>query len=311
MLKQVDLKKTSPNRKLVGGLFVITGIMSAVFWLKGGHQDWESLKYTYKVEDKKTDSSRDVSRQTTQLVSQLQKQLTGATGTYAVYVYRLAENKGYGLNENQVMPAASIMKVPIMASVFKAIENGELNLDDTYSLQSADKRSGSGPIEYMSAGTKLTIQRLMEEMGKKSDNTAPIVLSRLAGKTNVEKTISDLGMTNTSFDDNTTTAFDVASAWRTLYQDQYLTPEHLQLMWEFLQDSIYEDRIPQGLPEDTKLVHKVGTDSDIWADAGIVMGDKPFVLVILNREVKQDEAKTLVPALTKTIWEFESTRVSK
>jgi beta-lactamase class A len=311
MLKQVDLKKSSPNRKLVGGLFVITGILSGAFWLKGGHQDWEALKYTYKVEDKKTDSSRDVSRSTAQLLGQLQKQIATGSGTYGMYVYRLTENKGYGFNEQLVMPAASIMKVPIMASVFKAIENGKLNLDDSYAVQSADKRSGSGPIEYMGSGTRLTVKRLMEEMGKKSDNTAPIVLSRLVGQENVEKTISDLGMVNTSFDDNTTTAADVTSAWKSLYQDHYLTDEHLELMWSFLQDSIYEDRIPLGLPEEIEIVHKVGTDSDIWADAGIILTEKPFVLVILNREVKLDEAKTLVPAITKTVWEYESTRVSK
>jgi beta-lactamase class A len=312
LVKSPALKPDSPNRKLVGGLFLITGILSAFFYFKGDHKvEWAAAKFSYTVEDKKVNSDRDTSRATNQLISQLQTALDQTDGTYAIYVYRLAEDKGYGINEQQLMPAASIMKVPIMAATFKAVEEGKITLEDTYNLQAADKRSGSGPIEYMNVGTSLSVQRLLEEMGKKSDNTAPIILIKLLGKDYIGKVMTDLGMTNTNFDDNEITALDINNAWKKLYKDHYLSDEHLQLMWEFLQDSIYEDRIPLGLPQDTQLVHKVGTDMDIWADSGIVLTDKPFVITILNKEVKQDQAKKLVPQITKLIWDYESTRVSK
>jgi beta-lactamase class A len=311
LLKNGNFNRIPPNRKLVGGLFILTGILSLVFWLKGREKNWEPIKFTYTVENPKTNSTRDVTRSTAQFVAQIEQILNSSTGTYAVYVYRLTENRGYGINEQEIMPAASIIKVPIMAAVFKAVQRGDLTLDQTYTLQAADKRGGSGPLEYMKSGTQLTVQKMMEVMGKNSDNSAPVILSRLVGRDEVEKTMADLGMINTDFLKNTTTAADIVSVWKTLYQEHYLTDEHLELMWSFLQDSIYEERIPAGLPEDINLVHKVGTDADIWADAGIILTDDPFVLVIMNKEARMDEAKKLVVELTKKVWEYESARPAK
>ena len=112
-------------------------------------------------------------------------------------------------------------------------------------------------------------------------------------------------MAHNDFDQNTTTAYDVAMMWRKIYEEKN------QPMLDLLQDSIYEDRIPLGLPDGVGLVHKVGTGDGVWADAGIVMAEKPFVLVIMNEKVDMDEAKKLVPELTKVIWDFEAERNAK
>jgi beta-lactamase class A len=304
LLKNVDLRRNT-NRKLVAVVFGITGVMSAILWIKGRHQILTPLKISYTVSDKKIDTTRDTSRPTAKLLTDL-RLLTSGEGSYAIYVYRLDENKGYGLNEDNVMPAASMMKVPIMAAVFKAIEENKIKLDETYKLDKSDIRTGSGPIEFMDPGTLLTIKKLMEEMGKKSDNTAPVVLTRLVGKAALVKAIADLGMTNTSFEENTTTAADLGAMWKNLQQGKYLNAEDWEEMKSFLQDSIYEDRIPVGLPQGTQLVHKVGSDLNVWADTGIVFTTPPFVLTILNKDVNLTTAKEIVPQLSKKIWEFES-----
>src|SRR3972149_8860591 len=101
------------------------------------------------------------------------------------------------------------MKVPILLAAVK-----KLNLDDEYVLGDGDKQSGSGPIEFMEAGTKLTVEQLMTYMIKNSDNTATLVLARMAGKGETENEIQKLGMTDTNFKENTTTAMDVVTMWR-------------------------------------------------------------------------------------------------
>src|SRR3990167_5595967 len=177
VLKQVNLKRMPVNRKLIAWCFVVTGVVSGFFWARGGGKmadptpEVKSLKISYIVGE--TDSSRDTNR----LVANLRKKLSQATGDWTVWVYRLDERKGYGVNEDKIMPAASIMKVPIMLGAVN-----KLNLTDVYVLREGDKQSGSGPLEFMEAGTKLTVLRLVEEMMQKSDNTAPVVLTRLVGK---------------------------------------------------------------------------------------------------------------------------------
>ena len=299
-MKQVNLKRMPVNRKLIAWCFVVTGVVSGFFWARGGGKmadptpEVKSLKISYIVGE--TDSSRDTNR----LVANLRKKLSQATGDWTVWVYRLDERKGYGVNEDKIMPAASIMKVPIMLGAVN-----KLNLTDVYVLREGDKQSGSGPIEFMEAGTKLTVLRLVEEMMQKSDNTAPVVLTRLVGKDQMIEEIKKLKMEDTNFAENTTTAYDVSLAWRKIYD---LADVQMQ---GWLKDSIYEERIPAGVPENIEVLHKVGSDAGIWADSGIVMAEKPFILVIMNKDVDLDQAKTLVPDLVKTIWDFENGRENR
>ena len=320
LLKQINLKKPVVNRKLIAWAFVITGALSVGMWWRGrggGEKKkeetlvagwslgelWGPLKISYGVEGNGVRGDRTAG----ETVAKIKDKLAGTKGEYSFLVSRLGDKTGYGWNEDKVMPAASIMKVPIMAAVFTAVEEGRMKLEDTYVLKEGDKQSGSGPIEFMKAGTGLTVRQMLEEMGKKSDNSAPIILVRMVGKAKAVAALAALGMKDSDFEKNTTTAYDVATMWKRLYEGEVVKKqENREMMWEFLQGSIYEDRIAAGVPAGTKVVHKVGSGEGVWADAGIVYADKPFVVVILNEGVKMEEAQKLVPEMTRIIWEDEA-----
>ena len=296
LVRQVNLKRMPVNRKLIGWVFVVTGIISGWLWWREQKPELEPLKISYQIERKERAGEP---------VAQIRSRLNSAQGNWAVAVYRLDEKKGYGVGDSKVLPAASIMKVPILAAVFRKLEIGDLKLEDTYALKDADKQSGSGPIEFMNAGAKLTVKQLVTYMAKNSDNTAAYVLANMVGRREMEIEIERLGMKNTDFGENTTTAEDVAAMWQKIYEEKN------QQTLDLLQGSIYEERIPAGVPDGTRVIHKVGTDLDIWSDAGIVMAEKPFILVIMNEGVDIDRAKKLVPELTKLIWDFEAERNAK
>ena len=308
LVRQVNLKRMPVNRKLIIWVFVVTGVMSGWLWWREQKPKLPALKISYLIENKEMAGERDASRETARLLTQIRTKLSAVQGNWAVAVYRIDEKKGYGTGEAMVLPAASIMKVPILLAVMKKVENGQLKMDSEYVLREEDKQSGSGPIEFMDAGTALSVRRLVEEMMKKSDNTAPVVLIRLVGRKEIEKEIEVLGMKNTNFGENTTTAYDAGLMWRKIYE---MKDEE---MWTLLKDSIYEERIPAGVPREVEVLHKVGTDVNVWADAGIIQcsvlsaqcSTKPFILVILNEGVDMDEAKKLVPDLSRTIWEYEA-----
>jgi hypothetical protein len=85
-------------------------------------------------------------------------------------------------------------------------------------------------------------------------------------------------------------------------------------MQDWLTDSIYEDRIPRGVPEGVKVVHKVGTDTGVWVDGGIIecksgrveeCKTEPLVIVILNKNTKRSEAEKAVPQLVRIIWDLK------
>lgn len=284
------------NRKLIIFCFLATGVASVGIWLLAGKSLSEPLKISYKVTRAGLKVTQDNSRKTNTLLDALKNRISQDAGEYGIFVYRLVDGVGYGINEDEIMPAASIMKVPIMVAATK-----KLNLEDTYILRDGDKQSGSGPMEFMDAGTVLTVSELMQNIGLKSDNTAAVVLTNMTGRDYMLMVLADLGMASSSFSDNTTTARDVGLMWIQIYK-KYLTS-----LKDDLVNSIYEDRLSAGLPSDgVEVVHKVGTGEGVWADAGIVMTEEPLVIVILNKNVDLDQAAKTVPEITKMIWEYES-----
>ena len=137
-----EKKKPDVNRKMIGWAFAITGIVSLGMWMAGGGvrrskvAGWGEALETNEIPQAIVTLERD-----SDITASLQRTVGGLAGEYAVWVYRLNSGEVYGINEDTQMPAASIMKVPIMAAVLKKVESGELGLEDSYVLREEDKRS--------------------------------------------------------------------------------------------------------------------------------------------------------------------------
>jgi beta-lactamase class A len=314
VVRKVDLKKPIVHRKRISIWFAATGLISLGIWLKANWHPstaWmapQTLSYT--VERAGVKIEKDRSGESQSVIGQIKETLKGRSGRYGVLVYRIEDGVSYGINENETMTAASMMKVPIFMAAEKAVAEGKMKLDDTYILAQEDIRSGSGPLEFSPPGTQLKTADLMEEMIRKSDNTATAALARMLGKEEIKQVIGELGMENTSFENNTTTTWDMAVMWMKVYKGEETAAEGRDVILSHFIDSIYEDRISLGLPEGVKFYHKVATGDGVWGDGGIIEDPsgkvKPFVLIILNKDVNSDEAKEVVPEIARIVWKRES-----
>ncbi len=193
----------------------------------------------------------------------------GYSGIYAFYVYDLKGDYYYGVGHREVMQAASLIKLPVM---YLAMKNGE------------DK----APIEAM---------------GKRSDNGAFTKMVGILGKENVNKTISDLGMSNTSLSKNLTTPEEIGLFFKKLYKKELLNEEKTEELESFMIDTNFENWLRLGIPEDIKLIHKYGREARVVNDAGIVMSDRPFVMVVMADGVIEKEADELIPKLAKLLYD--------
>jgi beta-lactamase class A len=295
----------------------VTGLVSFGLWWRGrvihGKTDLKSitepLEISYVVEPTTVPVNK-LKIQTDDLVKNIDGLVSTASGEYAFYVFRLESGWEYGLRENEIMPAASIMKVAVMVAVQEAVANGRMSLDDIYTMEEADRATGSGPLQFELSGTTYKISELLNYLGKNSDNTAWLMFNRRLGNNLLEDTVQEMGMTESSYQNLTTTAKDMAKMFAYIYRGKAGGETGKQAIWGYLTDSIYEDRIPLGIPDGVDLVHKVGTDDGVWADAGIIMPKsgkiEPFILVILDKGVDRNQATMIVPEITRKIWNFES-----
>ena len=93
--------------------------------------------------------------------------------------------------------AASTVKIPIMVEIFRQIDAGQSARSMTaHVFTDADMTPGSGVMLHLHEGMEFTLNDLIYLMISISDNIATNILIRMAGMENVNRTMRDLGMTN-------------------------------------------------------------------------------------------------------------------
>lgn len=303
--------KSQGGKKWIAILFGGTVFLSLVFWWWGGRGEQKTEDRRQKIEKNlvtPTPTSTPVptvikSSEITQDFSNLVKDLKGV---YSFSAYNLGSKQSYGVRENEVFPAASLMKLPVILTLYREAEAGRIDLETKYTLKKSDKQTGAGTMRYQPDGAVYTYRKMVELMGKQSDNTAFFVIRTLLGDEKIQKTISGLGMVKTSLANFETTASDIGLFFRKLYSGSVVTRQNRDEILGFLTETFDESRIPAGVPKGTRVAHKVGTDIGVISDGGIVFGQQPFVLVIMSKDVLEAEAKEVLPKISSAVWEFEN-----
>jgi len=268
-------KSKFDERWVVAGLLVLTVLASIFFYLKTEiAKIWQSFTRPRVI------SSLPVEIDPSPVIDRVKEETAALRGTYGFYVYQFENEFSFGLHEKEIFPAASLIKLPVMLTLYQEAGEGKINLSD--------------------------YQEMAEAMGKRSDNTAFNTLVEILGEEKIQETIDDLGMRKTSFAKNETTPTDIGLFFQKLYQGGVVTEAHRDEILDYLTDTAFEERIPAGVPEEVQVAHKIGTDVGTYSDAGIVFTEKPFVLVIMSKSARESEAQKVLPKIAEAVWEFET-----
>ena len=116
-------------------------------------------------------------------------------GVLGLAVKDLKTGKTFFINENEVFPQASSIKIALLFEVFKQAEEGKLRLDEFVDLEPGKKVAGSGVLFYMGKPRlSLSIHDLCVLMIVLSDNTATNLLIEKAGMEAVNLRMDALGL---------------------------------------------------------------------------------------------------------------------
>ncbi len=150
-------------------------------------------------------------RDTTELLKQLKQLLDNEKGVYSVYIFDLKQGKGFGINETMIFTAASVAKIPILATLYYEAQKGKIDLDERITIQEKDIQDyGTGVIRYEGSGGIYSIKTLAQLMIEKSDNTAAYVLSNIIGAEKIQVLMERWGLIQTNMKDNKTSNKDIA-----------------------------------------------------------------------------------------------------
>jgi beta-lactamase class A len=197
------------------------------------------------------------------------------------------------------VPAASIIKVPIMVAAMTAAHEGKLDLDEIHILTDSEKVGGAGVLQTYPNRSRVSYADLIRFMITISDNTATNILISDLGRENINTRMTTWGLTQSRLNrvmmdtlavrqgrENYVTAREMNTLLTKIYRHQLLTPALCEQMLTILKQNEDSLTIPALLPPDPTgkpviIAHKTGVLSYVRNDIGIVYATQPFVLSVL------------------------------
>ena len=136
-------------------------------------------------------------------IAGLKKQLQALMAQYpsikpAIYAWEYDGGTYVDINADKQYPAASIIKLPVLVRMFKAIESNQFTIYDEVKMIEQYRSSGSGDLQYSQAGRSYSMDYLAKIMIQDSDNTSTnMIMAKLGGMDDINTGLRDWGIPTT------------------------------------------------------------------------------------------------------------------
>lgn len=247
-------------------------------------------------------------------------------GEMGLYAKDLDTGEIVAVNADQRFPTASLIKIAVMAEVYRQMEAGKLGKNTPVTLHDSDKAGDETvPLNMLHDGTVLTVADLLKFMIAYSDNTATNLLVGMVGTANVDALLDSHGLTKTrlyrpTFRDGradvlpeeekeyglgSTTPREAATMMELIAQGKVVSRAAGDAMIALLATQQDRAMIPRSLPfgrDEILVANKTGWDEeklpdgkgfrgDVRNDAAYVQGPKSrYVIAICARRIRDKSA---------------------
>jgi beta-lactamase class A len=222
-------------------------------------------------------------------------------------------NLSLSFKEHKKFPAASIIKLPLLAVALCAVNEGKVSFSRKITINRKDIFGGSGIIKTMALPVELSFKKILKLMITNSDNTATNKVIDILGFDYINNRFKRIGLKGTILKrkmmdffqrkkgiENYTTASDIVLILEKVYNKQFINKEFSQFAMDALKEQKVNDRIPRYLPEGVNVAHKTGLEKGVVHDGGIVFtheGD--YIICVLTKGMSNyKEAKKFIAQIS-------------
>jgi beta-lactamase class A len=217
------------------------------------------------------------------LTPQLSELLAPATGLIALAARHVESGRTWCHREHHALPSASLIKLPILAAFWEAVEAGRLDPAARVSVPAGARVEGTGVLKALAPGLEPTWKDLATLMITVSDNVATnLVVDRL-GMATIQAWIGKAGLADTRLErrmmdreamaagrNNVTSAADIEALLFEVATGTCVSANASREMRRALEAQQIQDRLARRLPDGARAINKTGNFTDVMHDAGIV-----------------------------------------
>lgn len=242
--------------------------------------------------------------------------LANVDGQFGVDYINLGTDQEFFFGNCQVFSGSGAVMLMAIVECFRAISAGELNENKGFRLCQKDYKDDAEPsygvLKYLHDGIEVTVSDLYNLTATVSDNMAFNVLTDILGIEKINQTFRALGYThmriNRKINDrkkmtegvqNYVSVREMAALFHRIYKGQLISEEVSENLLSLLKQHQRTSMIPYIFKETVPIAHITGFDEDIIIDGGIVLTEKPFILVMAAQDTDIRKAQTIMRDITQ------------
>lgn len=231
--------------------------------------------------------------------------------TVGVAIKDLRFGEEFLINENEVFPQASCIKIHILAELYRQAAAKKISLAEIKTLPAAMKVGGAGILSQLGDNTvSMTLRDYAVCMMVESDNAATNLLIDVVGMNNVNASLQSLGAARTKLQrvmmdakasaegrENISTPRDVMMVLEKLENGSLVNSQSRKDMVEIM---CKEKKTPlrEGVPAAIKVADKSGELDGVRCGVGIVyLENNPYVICVMTKMLIDDEAGSRIISL--------------
>ncbi|HET7322567.1 MAG TPA: serine hydrolase [Longimicrobiaceae bacterium] len=262
------------------------------------------------------------------LQARLEALVQGFHGEVGVYVRQLSTGATAAIHADELYPTASLIKLPILLTLFDQVEHGALDLDaelpypDTLHYAYTESTDVVG---YMEPGETLPLSELAFLMLSVSDNVASLWIQALVGggavvnewlaghgfrQTRVNTRTPGRAAENAEFGWGQTTPREIAQALVMIRQGRAVSPRASEQMYRLLTNSYWNGVALSQIPPAVQAASKQGFVDHARSEVLLVnapSGDYVLAVMTKNQADTSYEADNegwrLIRAISRAVYE--------
>ncbi len=235
-------------------------------------------------------------------------------GVMGVAVRDLTDGRTYFLNADEPMPTASMIKIAVLAELFR-----QNRLDERYVVDRKDGLAGDDILTRLTPGvTSLTLRDVAVLMVAVSDNSATNVLIDRLTMASVNRLLDTLGLKVTRLNrrmldleaaragrENVATPREMVSLLEAIHTGRAFPKERLPGFLDIL-GMHKEGYLNAWLPEGTAIANKPGWLDGVRTDAALgLLPKRPYAVAVMTTYARTDRsADEAIAAIGKLVHEF-------
>ena len=227
----------------------------------------------------------------------IEQQMAVIPGHLGFYYQNLVTGYEYGVRENEVFSAASVIKLPLFLHILRQAHEGRLCMEDKLLVTEEDKVPICGALTLFTGPVEVDVRTLCRLMISISDNTATNRLIRYATLEGTAEGFTSMGLEKTRlnrllFDaqaaqaglQNVICPREIGMLLKALYQGTFVSPEVCKEALDVLHLQQVDHKLNGKICGAVPIAHKTGEDDELSNDVGIVYAHQPFVICFAGHE---------------------------